>query len=130
MNINIQDVTNVGLGESGLTNFGAVYTPLCRLSRKFIETLHHFVSSKARLYNINILFASLCLRYNLSIQLFAMDLHPHFRPTPSITYEETISNTVSYHLFHPVKDNELWQKIYDTNRFPVRYPEFHNSKND
>lgn len=130
MNINIQDVTNVGLGESGLTNFGAVYTPLCRLSRKFIETLHHFVGSKGRLFNINILFASLCLTYNLSIQLFAMDLHPHFRPIPPITYEETISNTVSYHLFHPVKDNDLWQKIYDTNRFPVRYPAFHNSKND
>jgi hypothetical protein len=130
MNINIQDINNAGLGDSGLTNFGAVYTPLCRLSRKFMEIVHQFVCTKARLYNINILFASLCATYNLSVQLFAMDLHPHFRPTPAITYEETISNTVSYHLFHPVKDNELWQKIYDTNRFPFRYPEFHNPKND
>uniref|UniRef100_A0A6C0IAJ3 Uncharacterized protein n=1 Tax=viral metagenome TaxID=1070528 RepID=A0A6C0IAJ3_9ZZZZ len=130
MTITVEDVTNAGLVESSLTEFGAAYTPLCRLSRKFIETLHNFVCITKCLYNINILFASLCLTYNLSIQLFAMDLHSHFRSTPLITYEETISNTVSYHLFHPVKDNELWQKIYNTNRFPVRYPEFHNSKND
>jgi hypothetical protein len=116
--------------ECGLKTWAVAYTPICRVSRKLIDILDQFVSIKKRLFNLNILFASLCVTYNLPVQLFSMHLNSQVRATPPITYEETISNTVSYHLFHPVKDNELWQKIYDTNRFPVRYPEFHNSKND
>lgn len=130
MNIDNKDIQECGLAESGLTNIVAVYTPFCRLSRKFIEILHQFVRIKNRLFNLNILFASLCVTCNLPIQLFATDLISQIRPTPSIRYDETISTSISYPFFHPVKDNDLWQKIYDTDRFPVQYPAFHNPKND
>jgi len=124
------NIDGQNLQECGLEKLAVAYTPFCRLSRRLIETLHKFVCVKNRLFNLNILFASLCVTYNLSVQLFAIDLNSQVRSSPSITYNETISTSVSYPFFHPVKDNDLWQKIYETDRFPFQYPAFHNSKND
>ena len=125
MNIDDQNVE-----ECGLPKVGAAYTAICRLSKKFIEILHQFVCTKSRLFNLNILFISLCCTYDLLIQLFSMDLQSQVRPMPAITYNESICSTIRYPIFHPVKDNDLWQKIYDNYTIEVEYPAFHNPKND
>jgi hypothetical protein len=99
--------------DSGLKSLWAAYLPICRLSRRFMETLGVFVKSKKRLFFLEILFASLCIEYNLKIEYFR-DLMPYFRFSPDITYEEASNPAIEYHLFHPVKDMALWQKIYDS----------------
>lgn len=99
--------------DSGLKNLWAAYVPICRLSRRFMETIGTFVKNKKRLFYLEILFASLCIEHNLKIEYFH-DLMPHFRFFPAITYEEATNPAIEYHLFHPVKDMALWQKIYDS----------------
>jgi hypothetical protein len=99
--------------DSGLKSLWAAYVPICRVSRRFMETFGTFVKSKKRLFYLEILFASLCIEYNLKIEYFR-DLMPHFRFTPAITYEEASNPAIEYHLFHPVKDMALWQRIYDS----------------
>lgn len=116
-NINEKEVGDwplwVTMRDSGLKSLWAAYVPICRFSRQFMETLAGFVKTKKRLFFIEVFFASLCIEYNLKVEYFR-DLMPHFRFTPPISYEEAINPEIKCHLFHPVKDAALWQRIYDS----------------
>lgn len=97
---------------SGLSVLWASYNPVTRLSRRFIEVLaQNFVAEKRRLFFLEIFFMSLCISANLKTEYFH-DLEKHFRYTPAITFEETQVPTIEFPIFHPVKDADLWNKIW------------------
>jgi hypothetical protein len=99
------------IAPAGLPLCWASYNPVCRLSRRFIEVLTKFVSEKRRMFFLEIFFYSLALNTGLKTQYFH-ELKKHFRFTPNITFEETQEPDIEFPIFHPVKDLELWDKIW------------------
>ena len=97
--------------NSGLTPLWAAYNPVARLSRRFIEAVEKFAKEKKRLFFLEIFFTSLAIKEGLKTEYFH-DLETHFRYTPNITFEETQEKSIVFPIFHPVKDLELWDKIW------------------
>ena len=95
------------LRDCNLPQRGASYNPLIRISRKFITTLATFVKENRRLYFLEAFFLSFVIAKQLTYKLFD-DLKSHFRYAPAIT---EIIHT-EYSIYHPVKDDVLWDKIW------------------
>lgn len=101
------------LRDSGLPNLWATYNPIVRVSGRFMDTLADFVKEKHRLFFLEIFFISLAMCRGLKYTIFR-DLHTHFRFTPVMTFEETQVPTIEFPIFHPVKDMDLWDKIWSS----------------
>lgn len=97
------------LTHSGLKLRWASYNPICRVSRRFVQTLANFAQEKKRLFFLEYLFMSLALENGLKTEFF-YELQGHFRYSPPISFEETLGAKVP--IFHPVKDSELWNRIF------------------